>query len=54
MHEEIMKEIDAIYEKKINELRALAQSYREEISSKINLSKKDINKEAETKSEVVP
>ncbi|MDH7556204.1 MAG: hypothetical protein ACQXXL_03885 [Candidatus Methanosuratincola sp.] len=54
MYEEILKEIDAAYEKKLNEFRALAKSFQEEIFSKINLRKKDINKETESKSEVVP
>ncbi|MEN3015939.1 MAG: hypothetical protein ABC585_02055 [Candidatus Methanosuratincola petrocarbonis] len=54
MYDEMLKEIDAAYEKKLNEFRALAKSFRADISSKINLRKKDINKETETKSEVVP
>lgn len=53
MHDEIQKEIDSAYEKKLNEFRDLAKSFREEISSKINLRKKDINKEIEIKSEVI-
>jgi F0F1-type ATP synthase membrane subunit b/b' len=54
MHDEILKEIDAAYEKKLKEFRALAKLFREEITSKINLRKDEINKETETKPEVVP
>ncbi|MEJ5293112.1 MAG: hypothetical protein WHS82_05905 [Candidatus Methanosuratincola sp.] len=54
MYEKILREVDLAYEKKLSEFKALAQSYREEITSKINLRKNEINKETETKSEVVP
>lgn len=53
MYERMLKEIEAAYEKKLDEFRVLAKSFREEISSKINLRSKDIDKEIETKSEVV-
>ncbi|MBC7120413.1 MAG: hypothetical protein H5T33_02350 [Candidatus Methanosuratus sp.] len=54
MHDEILNEINEVYERKINELKTLAQSYQEEIASKINLRRNMVNKEAETKSEVAP
>ncbi len=54
VYDEFLKEIYADYEKKLDELKALSQSFRGEMSSKINLRKNDISKAIETKSEVAP
>lgn len=52
MSEEITKRVEALYEEKLSSIRASIQSYRDEIRSKIDLRKKDVNRESITKTEV--
>lgn len=52
MSEEITKKIEVLYEEKLSSIRNTIQSYRNEIRSKIDLRKKDVNRESITKTEV--
>lgn len=54
MSDDIIAEIERMYGDKLSEIKKLAQLYKDDILSKIDLSKKEINSEARSKSEVAP